>query len=118
MTDYAGDIVFTKYEVLHKVAREKIAIDSAGNVRAYNHLIRGNQHCLVVYSLEINKPLLVIEHQTSCYKYSRTLTKIMSEQHVPMNNIPYQSIQHKGVCYRNITVGPEIAEELTCLEAT
>ena len=42
MTGYSGDIVLTKDEVLHKVARGKITIDGAGNVRAYNHLIRGN----------------------------------------------------------------------------
>ena len=41
----------------------------------------------------------------------------MSEQHVPMKKIQYQSIQHKGVCYRNTTVGPEITEGLACLEA-
>ena len=117
LTHYTGDIVFTKDKVLRKVARGKIAIDGAGNVRAYNHLIRGNQHCLVVFSLEINKPLLVIGHQTSCYKCSRTLTKMMSEQHVPMNKIQYQSIKHKGVCYRNTTAGPAIAEELACIEA-
>ena len=97
VTNYSGDIIFIKNRDTHKVACGKIVIDGASNVRAYDHLIRGNQHCLVLYSLEINKPLLVIGHQTSCYKCSRALTNMMSAQDTPMNKIQYQSINHEGV---------------------
>lgn len=34
-----------------------------------------------------------------------------------MNKTQYQKIDHEGVCYRNTTSGPSIAEELSCVEA-
>ena len=74
-----GDIMFTKKGVPHSFSRGGITMDGAGNVRAYNYLIRGNQYVLIVYSLEIDKPVFFIAHQTSCYKYSRALSKTMSE---------------------------------------
>ena len=57
----------------YSVAQGPVAIDGAGNVRAYNHLIRGCQHCLIVISLVTGKPLLVIGHQTSCKDATRLL---------------------------------------------
>ena len=66
----------------------------------YNYLIRGNQCCLIDFSLT-NKLVLVIGYKNSCYKCSRALTKL---------------IKHEGVCYRNKFSGPAIVEELACLK--
>ena len=116
-SDYIGDVKATIDGVVHMVSRGKIAMDGAGNVRAYNHLIRGSQHCLIVYSLAIMKPILVVGHQTSCIHCSRELTRMMHEQQLPMNKIQYQNIGHKGTCYKNTSVGPAVAEEIACVEA-
>ena len=64
--DYVGDVVATVDGKKYNVARGAAATDGAGATRAYNHLIRGSQHCLVVYSLVIEKPLVMLCHQISC----------------------------------------------------
>ena len=66
--DYLGDVVATVGGKKYNVARGAAATDGAGATRAYNHLIHGSQHCLVVYSLVIKKPLIVLGHQVSCWK--------------------------------------------------
>ena len=89
-SDYIGDVKATIDDVVHMVSRGEIAMDGAGDVRAYNHLIRGIQHCFIVYSLAIMKPILVAGHQTSCISCSRELTRMMHKQRLPMNKIQYQ----------------------------
>ena len=114
---YRGDIKTNWNGVERSIARGPIAVDGAGNTRAYNHFIRGKQHSLIVYSLIISKPLLVLGHQVSCHKFSRQLTKIMNHQKVEMNEIQFTSTTHGGKCYRNSKVGPSTAEEVACEEA-
>ena len=48
-TNYRGDVKITKNRKVHSISTGAIAIDGAGNTRAYNHLIRGNQHYTVVF---------------------------------------------------------------------
>ena len=96
------------------MARGTIAINGAGNTRAYNHLIRGNQHCQIVYSLDIMKSIMVIGDQISCINCSRQLTKLMSSQNVKMNEVQYVNLEHPGVCYKNSKLSPAVAEELSC----
>ena len=62
MNDYYGDIVFEKNQIKYSYSYGSIAIDGAGSTRAYNHHIRGNQHCLIVFSIITKKTLLVISH--------------------------------------------------------
>ena len=97
-----------------KLARGTIAIDGAGGTRAYNHLIKGSQHCQIVYSLDIKKPIMVLSDQISCYKCSRQLTKLMDEQKVKMNEVQYVNLEHKGKCAKNSKKSPAIAEEFAC----
>ena len=83
--DYKGDIEVFANGVdgkKLKIARGTIAIDGAGGTRAYNHLIKGTQHCQIVFSLDIMKPIMVISDQISCYNCSRQLTKMMAKQNV------------------------------------
>ena len=44
------------------IFRETLAFDGAGSPRVYTHLIRGNQHFPVVFSLGIIKPILILVH--------------------------------------------------------
>ena len=72
--EYEGDIEVFENGVNGKkikIARGTIAIDGAGGTRAYNHLIKGHQHCQIVYSLDTMKPLMVVSDQVSCYNCSR-----------------------------------------------
>ena len=115
--NYTGDIKFLRNGKQHSFCRATIALDGAGNIRAYNHRIRGSQHCLIIYSLLIMKPIMVIQHQTSCYRCSRALTKMMEEQKVPMNKVQFTQIQHEGRCYKNTSIGPASAEEIACVQA-
>ena len=66
MKDYRGDLVFEKNQIKYSYSCGGIAIDGAGATRVYNHRVRGNQHCLIVFSIVTKKPLLVISHQISC----------------------------------------------------
>ena len=61
-SDYIGDVKATIDNVTCMVSCGKIAMDGAGNARAYNHLIRGSQHCLILYSLAIMKSIIVVGH--------------------------------------------------------
>ena len=113
-TNYRGDVEITKNRKVHSISTGAIAIDGAGNTRAYNHLIGGNQHCTVVFSLETMKPLLVISDQISCIKCSRELTRMMLEQKTKMCDVQYCHISHGGVCHKNTTASPAVAEEIAC----
>ena len=72
------DVVATVGGKQYNVARGAAATDGTGATRAYNHLIRGSQHCLKVYSLVIEKPLVVLGHQISCWKCSHALTELIA----------------------------------------
>ena len=110
MPGYEGDIIFTKDDKMHSICRATLAMDGAGNTRAYSHRIRGNQHSLIVYSLLTMKPMLVVSHQTSCHRCSMELTRLMKVQNIKMNMVQYTTLTHKGVCYRNTSIGPACAE--------
>ena len=82
LPEYPGDLVINKECITHSICRGAVAIDGAGNTRAYNHLINGSQHSLIVFSLISAKPIMVRYHQTSSQKFSVTLTRMMNEQKV------------------------------------
>ena len=115
--DYLGDVVATVGGKKYNVARGAAATDGAGATRAYNHLIRGSQHCLVVYSLVIKKPLVVLGHQISCWKCSHALTELITTEQLKMHDVQFAQVKHKGKCYRNTTHGPAVAEEYACVDA-
>ena len=117
MPNYKGDVIFVKDNIAHSYCHATLAMDGAGNTRAYSHHIRGNQHSLIVYSLLIMKSIIVISCQTSCQRCARQLTKYMCDQNVKMNMIQFVSINHPGTCYRNTSIGPAYAEEFACVEA-
>ena len=77
---YSGVIIFEKKNIKHSYSSGSIAIHGSVSTRAYNHRIRGKHHCLKVFSLINNKPLLVISHQTSCVSCSLKLTEMMREK--------------------------------------
>ena len=114
---YPGDKKVTIGGKEYSVAQGPIAIDGAGNIRANNHLIRGCQHCLVVISLVTSKPLLVIGHQTSCWRCSHALTEMMDNQQVKMHDVQFVEITHAGKYYKNSNHGPAVAEEFACEDA-
>ena len=76
---YAGDLTISLKGKDFNVARGAAVTDGAGNTRAYNHLICGSQHCLVVFSLITKQPLTVIGHQISCWKCANAMTKYIQE---------------------------------------
>ena len=41
----------------------------------------------------------------------------MKVQNIKMNMVQYTKLNHKGVCYRNTSIGPACAEEYACIEA-
>ena len=85
-----------------------------GSTRAYGHLILGNQHCQIVFSLDTKKPIVVISDQISCVNCSRKLTALMNDQKVKMIEIQYVNLEHEGAYYKNSNKSPAIAEEFAC----
>ena len=59
-TDYKGDLILTTNGKINTISIGKLALDGAGNIRAYNYFIRCNQHCCVVYSLVVMNYFYVI----------------------------------------------------------
>jgi len=55
MKDCRGDILFEKNQTKHSYSCGGVAIDGAGATRARNHRVRGDQHCLVVFSIATTK---------------------------------------------------------------
>ena len=58
MKDYRGGILFEKNQIKYSYSCGGIAIDVAGATRAYDHRIRGNQHCLIVFSIVTKKTFI------------------------------------------------------------
>ena len=99
--NYPGDVTATIQGKKVKVARGAAATDGAGNTRAYNHLIRGSQHSLVVISLITQKPLVVISHQISCWRCSNAMTKLMKEKNKRMCALDISDVKLDRKCCRN-----------------
>ena len=115
--NYPGDVTATIQGEKIKIARGPAATDGAGNTRAYNHLIRGSQHSLVVISLITQKPLVVISHQISCWRCSNAMTKLVKEKNEKLYALDISDVRHEGKCFRNTKHGPAVAEEYACVEA-
>ena len=115
--NYPGDVTATIQGGKVKVARGAAATDGAGNTCAYNHLIRGSQHSLVVISLITQKPLVVISHQISCWRCSNAMTKLMKAKNEKLYALDISDVRHEGTCFRNTKHGPAVAEEYACVEA-
>ena len=64
--DCSGDISFENINTKHSSSSGSIAVDGSGSTSARKHIFRGNQHCLIVFSLASDEPLLVASHQESC----------------------------------------------------
>ena len=84
---------------------------------AHDHRIKGNQYCLVVFSLANNKSLLVISQHISCIRFFIKLTEMMIDQNTKLNDLKYVSISHVGKCCRNIKISPSRTEEHACIES-
>ena len=78
-SSYAGNLTIGLNGEDFNVTRSAAATEWAGSTRAYNHLICGSQHCLVVFSLITKQPLTVIGHQISCWKCANAMTKYIQE---------------------------------------
>ena len=55
--------------------------------------------------------------QILCVRCSRALIKVTKGEVVTMNKIQSQTLHHKGICYRNTSVRPVLAEEIRCVQA-
>ncbi|EJK76639.1 hypothetical protein THAOC_01588, partial [Thalassiosira oceanica] len=74
------------------------------------HRITGKQHCTVVFSVLIDKPLAIKHHQKSCCLCSRLMTKLIVEG-TRAQDITAEDLEHPGVCSVNTTLSPAQAEE-------
>jgi hypothetical protein len=113
--DYCEDIKFMKNGNEYSIAAGGIASDGAGSVQAYNHLISGSQHALIVFSLQTGKPLRVKIDQISCFWCQRKFTKVLQTSGKKacedLNDI---GLSHDGRCFRNSKYSPAQAEEYAC----
>ncbi|EJK74880.1 hypothetical protein THAOC_03416 [Thalassiosira oceanica] len=88
------DVYFTDtWGITHTFTAGPLSSDGAGETRAYQHRITGKQHCTVVFSVLIDKPLAIKHHQIST------------------QDITAEDLEHPGVCSRNTTLSPAQAEE-------
>jgi len=62
---YIGDIVWEEGEAKHSTCWGAACMDGAGLTRAYNHRIKGTHAVFIVWSLVINKSIMIIHHQMS-----------------------------------------------------
>ena len=76
-----------------------MAINGAGSIRAHNRRVRVNQHCIIVFSINIKEPLTFSSHQKSYERCSLQLTAMTEEQNVKMNDLKHASTSHEGKCY-------------------
>ena len=79
MKGCSGDMKFSINNMQCSYYRGEIEIDGTGSTRSCNHRARGNLHCLIVFSLEAKKPLLVVSHQIPCITFYMNSTVMMKE---------------------------------------
>ena len=95
-TNYTGDVKVMLDWKECNIARGAAATDSVGNTRAYNYLICDSQHWLIICNLVTEKPLVVIGHQISCWKFSYALTELVHAKNLKVHEVEFSQITHKG----------------------
>jgi hypothetical protein len=119
--NYEGDMQYTDSAGrVRKVARGSIITDRGGTKHWHQHIAKGNQHILIIFSKQTGKPIMAITDQNCC----GGVCSCIFTQHIKVNNLKAHEVKegevdlkHKGPCYQNSKHRPVNAEEFAMEQA-